>query len=114
MTQTAVFQMIHDIVNPETGKTYKEENLEKKHSFPVGSLVEFVVSDDPLEDHDMDGARLFVVHHSRDCDGTPLYCLSASRDDTEQERPGFANHSWVNGYPEDCLALVRSPEERKQ
>lgn len=104
----AYFQMIHDIINPETGKTYREENTEKHHSFQVGALVEFVVLDDPLEEHDMDGVRLFIVHHSRDCDRTPLYCLSASRDDTKQEMPGFANRSWVNGIPEYCLKLVQT------
>ena len=104
----AHFIMIHDIVNPETRKTYKEGKLEKRHNFPVGSLVEFAVSSDPLEDHDMDGVRLFVVHHSRDCDGTPLYCLSANRNDTKQERTGSANRSWVNGHPEDSLKLVQS------
>lgn len=112
MNTAAVFQVIHDLVNPETGKTYREENLEKHHNFPVGALVEFTISSDPFAEHDTDGARLFVVHHSRDCDGTPLYCLSASRDDTKQERSGFANHSWVNGIPEDILALVCAPKER--
>lgn len=57
-----------DIVNPSTGKTFREENLEKVHQFPIGSLVE--LTDDPPG-----GIRLHVVGHSRDCDGTPLYSL---------------------------------------
>ena len=48
--------------NDSHGRTYRELNLAIKHKFPIGSLVE-------LEN----GARLFVVAHTRDCDGTPLY-----------------------------------------
>jgi hypothetical protein len=47
------------------GKTYREENNEKAHSFEIGQLVEI---------HGQ--IRLFVAHHGRDCDGTPLYALT--------------------------------------
>ena len=69
--------VIHDLVNPETGKTYREENLELKHNVPVGALVEA-----QWDSWFGDGAcwkvhaRLWVVGHNRDCDGTPLYSLS--------------------------------------
>jgi hypothetical protein len=66
---------IADLTNPETGKTYREENEALSHNIPLGTLVE-VVSEEP----DQNGLRLFVVSHDRDCDGTPLYSLSFLKD----------------------------------
>lgn len=69
--------MIHDLVNPETGLTYKQENLKKQHAIPIGTLVEV-----KWDAYYGEGAcmkyhgRLWVVRHDRDCDGTPLYSLS--------------------------------------
>lgn len=54
--------------------------------------------------------RLFVVHHSRDCDQTPLYCLGPDPNDTVQEDPRFINRKWINGYSEDCLKVIRGPK----
>jgi len=71
---------IADLVNPETGNTYRQDNMAKKHTIPIGSLVEIVhnpipgIKDDP-EDLLEIGIRLHVVAHTRDCDGTPLYSL---------------------------------------
>ena len=64
MNTKAIF--VGDVVE-ENGKTVKENNLEKQHTFPVGSLVEV------LGPEDSKGLRLFVMRHSRDCDGSPLY-----------------------------------------
>jgi len=36
---------IADMINPETGKTYREENNEKGHNIPLGTLVEVVFDD---------------------------------------------------------------------
>ena len=63
--------LVPDIVEAN-GKTIRENNLELKHRYPIGSLVE-VSSDFDQGDN---GLRLFVVRHSRDCDGEPLYDLS--------------------------------------
>lgn len=66
---------LSDVV-AENGKTIRENNLEKTHNIPIGTLVEVKHS----EWHG-DGAcslyheRLWVVSHDRDCDGTPLYSL---------------------------------------
>lgn len=75
---------VHDIVE-ENGKTIKENNLEKKHNIELGTLVE-ITSDDTLHDEEdqHNGLRLFVVQHTRDCDGTPLYSLSFNRIAGEQ------------------------------
>lgn len=54
----------------ENGKTIRENNMEKTHQIPLGTLVEVSES----------GIRLFVCSQGRDCDGTPLYGLSADQD----------------------------------
>lgn len=62
----------------ENGKTIRENNLLVSHNIPVGTLVEV-----KYDEWHGDGAcakihaRLWVVEHTRDCDGTPLYALSA-------------------------------------
>lgn len=97
--------MIHDLTNPATGKTYKEENLERQHQIPVGTLVE-VKYDRWYGDGACEKvhARLWVVEHRRDCDGTPLYALSHWRD------PAFAlsrtHRSAEFGFAEKGLAVV--------
>lgn len=70
------FILVSDIVE-ENGKTVKENNLSVQHDIPIGSLVE-ITYDSQYEEPDekVCGLRLFVVNHSRDCDGTPLYDLS--------------------------------------
>jgi len=72
--------MLHDIVEAN-GKTIRENNLALLHHIPIGTLVE-------AEWQNWHGegacwtikARLWVVAHRRDCDGTPLYSLSRWRD----------------------------------
>ena len=66
---------VADIIE-ENGKTVRENNQNKKHSIPIGSLVE--IKPDTGPDHE--GIRLFVVDYTRDCDGTPLYSLSFNKD----------------------------------
>lgn len=63
-------QVVYEIKD-ENGVTDKERNLKQHHTIPLGALVEVV--GESLDEH---GCRLFVVNHSRDCDGTPLYDLS--------------------------------------
>jgi hypothetical protein len=64
----------------ENGKTIRQNNLEKKHQYPLGTLVKVeatIYSNIGAAKVDMKGeCILYVVHHTRDCDGTPLYCLS--------------------------------------
>jgi hypothetical protein len=92
------FYHICDFVDKETGKTSREMNAEKTHQIPLGTLVEVRRT----------GVRLFVVFHYRDCDETPLYALCADKDDNKQERKGFTNSNWPNGYTEDGLKVVDS------
>ena len=92
-----VINMLQNIADLDSGngKTYREINNEIKHKFEVGQLVELD-----------DGVRLFVAQQTRDCDGTPLYCLTPKNGDYDQRREGFANYNWVNGYPCDSLKAV--------
>jgi rRNA maturation protein Nop10 len=68
--------MIHDLVE-KNGKSIRENNEAIQHKIPLGALVEA-----KYDEWFGDGAcqkvhaRLWVVQHSRDCDGSPLYTLS--------------------------------------
>lgn len=117
-----MFMNLADMVE-ENGKTVRENNEALKHNIPLLTLVE-VESDDP----DRNGLRLFVVEHSRDCDGTPLYSLSfdknsvIERDKMERNiadsTPGTMDHSIyvtyyhrysgaiLSGYPESSLTII--------
>jgi hypothetical protein len=69
-----------DIVE-DNGKTIRENNIEKIHDISIGTLVEVKFNqwhgDGACE---KTHARLWVVGHNRDCDGTPLYSLSRYRE----------------------------------
>ena len=77
---------VSDIVEPN-GKTIRENNMEQQHNIPIGELVEVKYT----EWHN-DGAceaicaRLWVVAHTRDCDGSPLYSLSPKHPDKAKDR----------------------------
>lgn len=96
------FMMIHDIVE-ENGKTIKENNLEKQHGIPIGALVEI-----KFDTWFGEGAcwkvhaRLWVIEHHRDCDGTPLYTLSRWND------AAFARqvNDMHRGYSEESLTPI--------
>jgi len=105
----SLFIHIADLVNQETNKTYREENAEKAHAISIGTLVEI-----NYEDGEENGTRLFVVYNGRDCDMTPLYGLAADPSNTEQKQPGRANPKWHTGYSEDCLTVIRRPEENRK
>lgn len=87
---------VSDIVE-KNGKTFKENNMSKKHSFPIGSLVE-IMGDDGDDDV---GIRLYVVSHSRDCDGTPLYGMSFKRNsvvEMEERKKSMARQTDDMGF----------------
>jgi hypothetical protein len=58
------------------GKTIRENNMQQKHTLPLGALVEVRLE----YNEDLNGLRLWVAQYSRDCDGEPLYDLSFTRD----------------------------------
>ncbi len=99
--------MIHDIVEPN-GKTIKENKLEEHHKIPVGTLVEV-----KYDSWHGDGAcekvhaRLWVVHHARDCDGTPLYVLGKYRGVVfDPMSPHLYAWGTVNGICEEQITPV--------
>lgn len=67
----------------ENGKSVRENNLERQHRIPLGTLVE-IFEDDPLQEDSYHRLRLYVVDHARDCDGTPLYSLSFNKKVVEE------------------------------
>lgn len=91
--------LIHDLTNPETGRTTKEDNLAIPHSIPVGTLVEIVPWDEESE-REFGGVRVFVAEHTRDCDGTPLYTLSV-RNPLHTPRPHLLRME--HGFSEEAV-----------
>lgn len=94
---------VADIQCPDDpqGRTYRQINAEKKHSIPLGALVEYY-----------DGVRLFVVARTRDCDQTPLYWLSPDKKDippNEHEQYIGTSLRWVGGCLEDSLTVIKPP-----
>lgn len=104
------FINIADIKDKSTGKTYREMNLEKVHNIPLGTLVEVDFDDSYLEDP-VKGLRLYVVEHSRDCDGTPLYSLSHVKKWSEnmmgEQFKVFARWMLSTGYSESSLKIIK-------
>lgn len=100
------FIMIHDLKDPSdpAGRTYRQINAERQHVIQIGSLVEVVR--DPEWPTGSDGIRLYVVHHGRDCDMTPLYWLGPDRADTSQRDPRFANPKWIGGFSGESLKVI--------
>ncbi len=102
---------VADLVNPETGKTWRQENMEQTHKIPIGSLVEI-----HGEYLDNAGARLWVVEHSRDCDGTPLYTLATKKawDNYREHVGGELEMLWSmpleGGYGDNCLHVIKYPD----
>ena len=68
-----------DLVEPN-GRTRRQNNLSIQHKIPIDTLVE-VKYDEWFGDGScrVVHARLWVVEHTRDCDGTPLYKLANKR-----------------------------------
>ncbi len=116
-------------IQEANGKTIRENNMEQKHEIPLGSLVEITYEGYDDDENPVNGLRLFVVKHSRDCDGTPLYDLSfkvsAQREfeDVEARKNELRScglypllHGQASGaikrhYSIDSLKLIRLPKQ---
>ena len=88
--------------NDTQGRTYRQINAAMTHKITAGSLVE-VNHCTPGEN---DGIRLFVVFRGRDCDQTPLYWLSAEKEDMNKD-PHNPFNKWVGGYSEESLTVIK-------
>lgn len=103
---------VGDIVE-NNGKTWKQNNLAKQHDIPLGTLVEITYKSDYEDEEDSKfGLRLFVVNHSRDCDGTPLYDMSFDKNsykEFKQTEEKIQNKDFSDSMDE---ALVRWMHQR--
>lgn len=87
---------IADVIDPNDpqGRTYRQVNNERSHSIEIGELVEIVDT----------GVRLFIADRTRDCDGTPLYSLTAEQD---KDLMLFVEAFFVTGYTEESLRICK-------
>ncbi len=103
------FVNISDLKNPETGKTYREENNALQHKYKVNDLVEIIPW---KEDCEYDGMRLYIIGCVRDCDGTPLYVLGSKGMELYQQafvKPNTCyNFNSFSGFSEERLKLILS------
>lgn len=95
----------------KNGKTVRENNMEVGHNIPIDTLVE--VKYDTWHGNGACSkvhARLFVVGHDRDCDGSPLYCLAPSPGVFEDiDPPGL-----VAGFGEESLTPVELDDRLRE
>jgi len=80
-----------------------------EHNIPVGTLVE--VKYNTWHGHGACSkvhARLWVIWHTKDCDGTPLYALGESRDPAAYD---YTSEGLVGGLPEKWLTVVEMDDK---
>lgn len=104
-------KMVADIIE-ENGKTIRQNNLEKSHMIPLGALVE-VTYESSYDEDSMCGVRMFVVKHSRDCDGTPLYDLSFDKNAQKEVEDLEQQLERVHGEEYRLCMLIKWKEEGK-
>ena len=101
--------LAHQLINPKTGNTRKEDNLKHVHNIPIGTLVEC-----KFDTWHTGGAcekthaRLWVVCHHRDCDGTPLYGIGRWKGEWPEMSGDKGTHL---GFPEYMLTPVEVTKE---
>lgn len=124
--------MTSEVVNSETKRTIREEELAKPRKFKIGDLVE--INHESSKNH---GLRLYVTNASlRDCDGSHMYYLGTQPiqipDSPKEQVLNFLNSrddqgslqlkrllefidafyvGVVSGYGEESLELVRRAED---
>jgi len=96
--------VLHDIVE-KNGKTIRENNLEKQHKMKIGDLVEITFDE-------YRGVRLWICELSRDCDGTPLYSLTANLAEFKRQLSENCSRMYIRslhcGFSDNCLKLITS------
>ncbi len=102
MTITNVANLVES-----NGKTWRQNNLAIDHTIPLGTLVEV-----DLDYSDHHGIRLFVVMHTRDCDGSPMYALgSSSNPDDSKYYPQWIRRYVDDGFSDECLKVIAPPSD---
>ena len=113
---------IADLVNPESGLSFRQENNALTHAIPILTLVEITMNPEYPSIHD--GLRLFVHSQNRDCDGTPLYMLTANyetvghdldprnaKTETERWKSTIFRGATIHGFAEASLTVIKTAEE---
>ena len=93
----------------KNGKSIQQNNLNKPHNIPLGTIVHVEFNQTILQDKNVfikGHANLFVVKHTRDCDGEPLYTLS----DIPATPPDSKNPFFLNYHAFATLILNAEPE----
>ena len=112
----SVFINVADLIDKDSGKSFRELNIGRIHKIPLGALVEFIsYNGEEVEwGNECAGSRLYVVGHLRDCDGTPLYALSINFKSARHFRSknfwSCACATVSSGYSEECMKIVKLPD----
>lgn len=87
-------------IQEQNGKTVRQNNYARLHAIPIGVLVEIQIESDD-DDYYLQarGVRLYVILHTRDCDGSPMYSLGMRKDEINV---GRMDHGW----DEESLSIV--------
>lgn len=104
------FSDLPDDPDNPNGPTIREANLKRSHSIPIDSLVELDISSWLGNGVCVSGkARLFVVRHDRDCDGTPLYSVATFKmsDFGSMEVIRSLSELALTGIGEEALTVVK-------
>ncbi len=127
-----------DIINfsnivEANGKTIRQNNLERKHKYPIGTIVKFEVNESHEDNIFVKGTvQAYVCRQTRDCDGSPLYTMSLwnpdiwsdihpsltpeDYDETLKNLSSFSQRRqiyeflfkiWFNNYGEESLTEVK-------
>lgn len=96
---------INTLTDSETGESFRTLNLKKSHKIPLKTMVEI-----DAEETDYHGLRLFVVLHTRDFDGTPLYSLSFDKNYHPKmfgkHFESVANFRVCGGWSDESLKII--------
>ena len=100
---------LHDIVDPKTGTTIKEENLKIKHNIPLYTKVKYLARTGQYDEQGNDvreEVTKYVLYHARDCDGTPLYVIGEKDQPVWEIENKFYNRYVIKGIAEKWLTIV--------
>lgn len=132
MDQQRTLINVADLIDPDTGESYRQGNLKKDWKIPLDSLVRvlrWVDRDSGYQDHPH-AMVLRVTKRGRDCDGTPLYwlshltsteydnkmslleeCVIETRDSYRWRGDALGSPALKGGYCDENLKVVALPHE---
>lgn len=113
-----------DIIE-ENGKTIYENNMDRKHKFPIGTRVYFEHETITTCGPKFEKGIFEIYSQYRDCDGTPLYSLISESNNVikgwidmgmdenilRKYISQFGAYGYINGIPESVLMEVPTLNE---